>query len=67
MRLPELSKTLQHVRVVEWVTIGPVAEAIKVLEHRSARAAAARCVDTLWPVLIVKAGSKDRISAEIVR
>jgi hypothetical protein len=51
----------------EWITIAPVAEAIQVLEHLSARAAAARCVDTLWPVLIVKAGSKDRISAEIVR
>jgi hypothetical protein len=47
----------------EWISIAPVAEAIQVLEHLSARAAAARCVDTL----IVKAGSKDRISAEIVR
>jgi hypothetical protein len=51
----------------EWITIAPVAEAIQVLEHLSARATAARGVDTLWPVLIVKAGSKDRISAEIVR
>lgn len=51
----------------EWVTIAPVAEAIQVLEHLSARAAAARGADTLWPVLVVKAGSKDHISAEIVR
>ena len=51
----------------EWVTIAPVAQAIQVLEHLSARAAAARSADTLWPVLVVKAGSKDHVSAEIVR
>jgi hypothetical protein len=51
----------------EWVTIAPVAEAIQVLEHLSARAAAAHSADTLWPVLVVKAGSKDHVSAEIVR
>jgi integrase len=51
----------------EWVTIAPVAAAIQVLEHLSARAAAARSADTLWPVLVVKTGSKDHVSAEIVR
>jgi hypothetical protein len=51
----------------QWITIAPVAEAIQVLERLSARAAAARSTDTLWPVLVVKAGSKDYISAEIVR
>jgi len=51
----------------EWVTIEPVAEAIRVLERLSARAAAARRSDTLWPVLVLNHGNKDHISAEIVR
>jgi hypothetical protein len=51
----------------QWITIAPVAQAIQVLERLSARAAGARSADTLWPVLVVKAGSKDHISAEIVR
>jgi len=51
----------------EWVTIEPVAGAIRVLEQLSARAAVARGLDTLWPVLVLKTGSKDHISAEIVR
>jgi len=51
----------------EWITIAPVAEAIQVLEHLSARATAARSANTLWPVLVIKAGSKDHVSAEIVR
>jgi hypothetical protein len=51
----------------EWVTIEPVANAILVLEQLSARAAAARGSDTLWPVLVLKTGSKDHVSAEIVR
>jgi hypothetical protein len=51
----------------EWVTIEPVAEAIEVLERLSLRAAAARGLDTLWPVLIVRPSCKDYLSAEIVR
>ena len=35
----------------EWVTIAPVAEAIVVLERLTRRAAEARGLDTLWPVL----------------
>lgn len=50
----------------EWVTIAPVARAVEVLEQLSARMAAARGVDTLWPVLS-KAGTKTHVSAEIVR
>jgi hypothetical protein len=50
-----------------WVTIAPVAAAIRVLEELSARAAAARGSDTLWPVLSLKAGTKPHVSAEIVR
>jgi hypothetical protein len=51
----------------EWVTIAPVAEAIDVLERLSARSAQARGVETLWPVLSLKNGTKDHVSAEIVR
>jgi hypothetical protein len=51
----------------EWVTIEPVPEAIRVLEQLSARSAAARGSNTLWPVLVVKTGTKAHISAEIVR
>jgi hypothetical protein len=51
----------------QWVTIEPVAEAIRVLERLSARAAAARGSDTLWPVLVLKTGTKAHLSAEIVR
>jgi hypothetical protein len=51
----------------EWVTIEPVAQTIRVLEQLSAPAAAARGSDTLWPVLVVKTGTKVHISAEIVR
>jgi integrase len=51
----------------EWVTIAPVAAAIRVLEPLSARAAAARGTDTLWPVLALKPGTKPHVSAEIVR
>ena len=40
----------------EWVTIAPVGDAIRVLEPLSARAAAARGGNTLWPVLSLKAG-----------
>jgi hypothetical protein len=51
----------------EWVTIEPVARAIKVLERLSFRAASARGLDTLWPVLAAKSLCKDHLSAEIVR
>src|SRR5574337_273930 len=51
----------------EWVTIKPVADAIRVLERLSARAAASRGSDTLWPVLVLTTGAKTHISAEIVR
>lgn len=51
----------------QWVTIAPVAEAIAVLERLTERAAAARGVDTLWPVLSLKSSTKSHISAEIVR
>ena len=51
----------------EWITIEPVAKAIEVLERLSFRAASARGLTTLWPVLAVKYASKDHLSAEIVR
>lgn len=51
----------------EWVTIAPVAEAIHALEQLSARTAAVRGTDTLWPVLDPVRASKDHVSAEIVR
>jgi len=51
----------------EWVTIAPVAEAIDVLEKLSQRAASARGLATLWPVLSTRPGSKDHLSAEVVR
>ena len=51
----------------DWVTIAPVGEAITVLEALSARAVAARGIDTLWPVLSLKAGTTPYVSAEIVR
>ena len=51
----------------EWVTIAPVAEAIAVLERLTCRAAEARGLDTLWPVLALGRAAKSYISAEIVR
>ncbi len=51
----------------DWITIAPVADAVRVLEQLSARAAAARGIDTLWPVLSLKTGTKTHVSAEIVR
>lgn len=51
----------------EWVTIEPVARAIKVLERLSFRVASARGLATLWPVLIARSVCKDHLSAEIVR
>jgi len=51
----------------EWVTIAPVARAVEVLAQLSAAPAAARGVDTLWPVLSLKTGTKAHVSAEIVR
>ncbi|ABS65787.1 hypothetical protein [Xanthobacter sediminis] len=51
----------------EWVTIEPVARAVEVLERLSFRAASARGLPTLWPVLAAKTVCKDHLSAEIVR
>lgn len=51
----------------EWVTIAPVAEAIRVLEQLSADGAAVRGSDTLWPVLDTVRARKVHVSAEIVR
>lgn len=51
----------------DWITIEPVAQAIEVLERLSFRAASARGLTTLWPVLIARSVSKDHLSAEIVR
>jgi hypothetical protein len=51
----------------DWITIAPVAQAVAVLENLSARAVAARGVDTLWPVLSLKTGTKPHVSVEIVR
>lgn len=51
----------------EWITIEPVAAAIRVLEQLSARASSARGSDTLWPVLVLAPGGKENLSAEIVR
>ena len=51
----------------DWVTIAPVADAIKVLHRLSARVRAADGEDSLWRVLHPKAYSKTHISAEIVR
>jgi hypothetical protein len=44
-----------------------VAKAIEVLERLSFRAASARDLTTLWPVLAAKPVCKDHLSAEIVR
>lgn len=51
----------------EWVTIAPVADAIGVLELLCKRAADARGLDTLWPVLSLTRSRKSHVSAEIVR
>ena len=51
----------------EWITIGPVAKAVEVLERLSFRVASARGLTTLWPVLIARPVCKDHLSAEIVR
>lgn len=51
----------------EWVTIKPVADAIKVLEQLSRPAADAQNLKTLWPVLSLKKGKTPHISAEIGR
>ena len=51
----------------DWITIEPVAEAIRVLEHLSKDACAFHGVDTLWPVLDIGRAGKPHVSAEIVR
>ena len=51
----------------DWITIEPVVEAIRVLEHLSKDACAFHGVDTLWPVLDVGRAGKTHVSAEIVR
>ena len=51
----------------EWITIEPVADAIRVLERLSARVTKATGTDTLWPVLAYERSNKRHISAEIVR
>lgn len=51
----------------DWITIEPVAEAIRVLEHLSKEACAFHGVDTLWPVLDTARAGKPHVSAEIVR
>ena len=51
----------------DWITIEPVAEAIRVLEHLSKDACAFHGVDTLWPVLDIRRAGKPHVSAEIVR
>lgn len=51
----------------DWITIEPVAKAVEVLERLSLRAASARGLSTLWPVLAAKSVCKDHLSAEIVR
>jgi hypothetical protein len=56
-----------HGEAADWVTIEPVARAVDVLERLSFRAASARGLTTLWPVLAAKSVCKDHLSAEIVR
>lgn len=56
-----------HGEPAEWVTIELVARAVEVLERLSFRAASARGLTTLWPVLAAKSVCKDHLSAEIVR
>ena len=51
----------------DWITIEPVAEAIRILEHLSKDACAFHGVDTLWPVLDIGRAGKTHVSAEIVR
>ena len=51
----------------DWITIEPVAEAIRVLEHLSKDACAFHGVDTLWPVLDTGRARKTHLSSEIVR
>lgn len=50
-----------------WITIEPVAEAIRVLEQLSKEACETHGVATLWPVLDLSRAGKIHISAEIVR
>jgi len=51
----------------DWITIEPVAEAVKVLHRLSARVRAADGEDGLWRVLHPTPSSKTHLSAEIVR
>ncbi|HCK83488.1 MAG TPA: integrase [Hyphomonadaceae bacterium] len=51
----------------DWVTIAPVADAVKVLHRLTARIRAADGEDGLWRVLHPKSCSKTHVSAEIVR
>ncbi|MBL8537049.1 MAG: integrase [Hyphomonadaceae bacterium] len=51
----------------DWVTIAPVADAVKVLHRLTARIRAADGEDGLWRVLHPRSYSKTHISAEIVR
>ena len=51
----------------DWITIEPVAEAVKVLHRLSARVRAADGEDGLWRVLHPTPVSKTHLSAEIVR
>ncbi|MCC6787173.1 MAG: integrase [Hyphomonadaceae bacterium] len=51
----------------DWITIEPVADAVKVLHRLSARVRAADGEDGLWRVLHPTPASKTHLSAEIVR
>lgn len=51
----------------DWITIEPVANAVRVLERLAARIVRPDAPDTLWPVLSQRATGKSHVSAEIVR
>lgn len=51
----------------DWITIEPVANAVRVLERLAARIDRHDAPDTLWPVLSQRATCKPHVSAEIVR
>lgn len=51
----------------DWITIEPVARAIKVLQQLSESAQSRRGLDTLWLVLKNHKSTKDHLSTDIVR
>lgn len=53
--------------VATWVTIEPVAAAIRVLEQLCRRAADERGLDTLWQVLYIQRNGRSYLASDIIR